>query len=209
MIDVKEAELQIDLDGVFIYTYDPVLEKMNELAKSQGLPGRWTIDDFVTYDWLDRTFQNTFGITEPTEIWTPTLLGAAKPSPFAIEVISDLDKKHGGKINFVTARLPRIQEITVAWFKQYYPKALKEGRLYMTDGEDGPVGDKFKKLILNRSGAKRAYDDSGDTAIELGGRARLVDWPYNRDPRYRHIPRIHNGWLGIAHHEAMTLAMKP
>lgn len=206
MIGVKEAEIQYDCDGVFIYTYPPLLEKMNELARNLGLPGSWTINDFVTYDWMDNTFRDVLGITNPTEIWTPDLLMAAKPSPYAIEVLAHLDKKHQGRINFATARRPYLQATTIAWFEQYYPKPLKEGRLYMADGNGGPAGDEFKRYILELSGAKRVYDDSGKTALALGEKARLVDRPYNREPEYQHITRIYDGWPGIAAHEAMCLA---
>ncbi|CCC57701.1 5' nucleotidase, NT5C type [Caloramator australicus] len=120
----------------------------------------------------------------------------AKPREFASKVLKDISQKHN--IYYVSAREPKLMNITEKWLKRYnFPK----GEVYLL-GTHNKI-QKAKELRCDIF-----IEDRYENAVQLakeGFKVLLIDCPYNRKPLKEGIYRVFN-WEQI--HEIIELIEK-
>lgn len=103
------------------------------------------------------------------------------------EVLNELNCKHS--INYVTAREPRLTEVTRKWLKM---KGLPMGSLYV-------LGSHYKVNKAKELKCDIFIEDRYENAIQLaiaGFKVLLIDCPYNRQSLIYGITRVYD-WYDI------------
>lgn len=198
---IKDTTVIYDTDGVVANSGIPVMEKLN---REWGT--NYRISDHASWDWIyDQAKRMGYDHQEAMVFrnywYDPELLREASPYR-GLKFVVNFWHRLGTNQRFTTARFTDSRETTLDWYERHLSWAVERGRIYMREDDTSETGYELKARVAKLHRADVFFDDSGLTVGYLINQdlcPRLVDQPWNRDPKeFGHLNDFRvKGWFGM------------
>jgi len=184
-----------DADGVLVNSQNPIIEETN-----RRLGTNFTFEQWLTYTYLfDQAIALTGDSPNNVASWMfsiPIML-ASTPYPEALAVSRQLDEL-GFRQIVITSRPTDQTDVTIEWFKTYYPW-INSGDINVRKSGFKMSGEEFKVKKIQEL-TPVAFSDDSDELItlllaQISGMPThltlsLVDRPWNRHAKHLNAQRI-------------------